>query len=280
VVAAASEAVSTVASSLKPSVQPHASSQFEAAQEPGLRILIFGKPGSGKGTLSARLVQKYDLEFVASGDVLRREIMNHSEIGRMAEEIVRSGGLVPDELMLKIIMKELDKLHGKSWILDGFPRTLAQGEMLDKALTAQNRPFNMIVHLAVPDSVIMKRISARWVHLPSGRVYNTSFGSSAPKVPGKDDVTGEPLTKRPDDNPETFSKRLATFHESTSPLLHYFAERYPGSLHSLEGATSDEIWPNLQAIIDPYNIERKPRRLSQQEVSTVRSEADDLREDK
>jgi adenylate kinase len=172
-------------------------------------------------------------------------------------------------------------------------------------------------------------------------VYNTSFGSSAPKVPGKDDVTGEPLTKRPDDNPvsrntplatsrhhhepaepdhsdvmslqETFSKRLATFHESTSPLLHYFAERYPGSLHNLEGATSDEvklaatfsyhhapeaddltlasappdnvigiekIWPNLQAIIDPYNIERKPRRLSQQEVATVRSEADDLQEGK
>ncbi len=102
-------------------------------------------------------------------------------------------------------------------------------------------------------------LTARWVHLPSGRVYNTSFGSSAPKVAGKDDITGEPLSKRPDDNPvsshaslqgtpplilhpqETFSRRLATFHASTSPLLDYFSERYPNSLHSLEGATSDEV---------------------------------------
>lgn len=169
--------------------------------------------GSGKGTLSARLVQKYDLEFVASGDVLRREIMNKTEVGRAAEEIVASGGElkwrwwwkweVDNELMIGHLLCWLDSIitgrfdvednHARveqatregegyfdlfchlgeekhelkrflgprlqSWILDGFPRTLAQGEMLDKALTAQGRPFNMIVHLAVPDSVIMKRIS-------------------------------------------------------------------------------------------------------------------------
>ncbi|KAI5450550.1 Adenylate kinase 2 [Naganishia albida] len=247
--------------------------------EDGLRILIFGKPGSGKGTLSARLVQKYDLHFVSTGDVLRREIMNGTKVGKEAEAIVASGGLVSDELMLEIIQTELDKLHGESWILDGFPRTLRQAGLLDSALNEQGRPLNMIIHLAVPDAVIMKRISARWVHLPSGRVYNTQFKSSAPKVPGLDDETGEPLTRRPDDRPETFQRRLEAFYESTSPLLDYFADKHPESLHELAGATSDEIWPQLEALIDPYGIQRERLKpVDEEEVKHTREVADDLRD--
>ncbi|KAJ9111827.1 hypothetical protein QFC20_002414 [Naganishia adeliensis] len=325
-----------------------------APVEDGLRILIFGKPGSGKGTLSARLVQKYDLHFVSTGDVLRREIMNGTKVGKEAEAIVASGGLVSDELMLEIIQTELDKLHGKSWILDGFPRTLRQAGLLDSALNEQGRPLNMIIHLAVPDAVIIKRISgehplpsilsllpslspksSRWVHLPSGRVYNTQFKSSAPKVPGLDDETGEPLTRRPDDRPETFQRRLEAFYESTSPLLDYFADHHPESLHELAGATSDEvrraslplpppssspseganktlapsgfsyhsapqgqdltltlaaapsdniagvekIWPQLEALIDPYGIQRdRLKPVDEEEVKHTREVADDLRD--
>ncbi|ADV24683.1 adenylate kinase, putative [Cryptococcus gattii WM276] len=211
------------------------SPSYDGVEEKGLRMLVFGKPGSGK----VRLVKEYDISFVSTGDVLRKEIAAKSEVGRKAEAIVASGGLVSDELMLEIVKAELDRLKGKSWIVDGFPRTLHQGELIDRVLNQENRPLNMVVHLNVPDSVIMARIAARWVHLPSGRVYNTTY--SAPKVPGKDDVTGEPLTKRPDDTPETFSKRLQAYYESTAPLLKYFEEMYPESLHSISGSSSDEV---------------------------------------
>lgn len=139
----------------------------------------------------------------------------------MAEEIVAQGGLVPDELMLKVVTSKLDSLHNKHWILDGFPRTLAQGELLnshlkfvliiiylsysfvDKLFSKQHTPLSLVVNLDVPDEVILSRISDRWVHLPSGRVYNLSY--NRPKVEGFDDQTGEPLTKRPDDNPVCIS---------------------------------------------------------------------------
>ncbi|WVR04524.1 hypothetical protein IAU60_001528 [Kwoniella sp. DSM 27419] len=234
-----SESFNSITEKFKEAVTHTHSEQYEGIEERGLRMLVFGKPGSGKGTLSARLVRDYDIAFVSTGDVLRKEIAAKSEVGRKAEEVVATGGLVSDELMLEIIKAELDRLHGKSWIIDGFPRTLHQGELLDKVLNEENRPLNMIVHLNVPDSVIMARIAARWVHLPSGRVYNTTY--SRPKVPGKDDVTGEPLVKRPDDTPETFSKRLQAYYESTAPLLEYFARTYPSSLFSLSGSSSDEV---------------------------------------
>ncbi|KAK6903888.1 adenylate kinase [Kwoniella mangroviensis CBS 10435] len=233
------DSVNDLAEKFKNAVQQSHSEQYEGVEERGLRMLIFGKPGSGKGTLSARLVKEYDIAFVSTGDVLRKEIAAGSEVGKKAEAVVASGGLVSDELMLEIVKTELDRLHGRSWIVDGFPRTLHQGELLDSVLNQENRPLNMIVHLNVPDSVIMARISARWVHLPSGRVYNTTY--SAPKVPGKDDITGEPLSKRPDDTPETFSKRLQAYYESTAPLLEYFAKTYPSSLFSLSGSSSDEV---------------------------------------
>ncbi|KAK8846862.1 hypothetical protein IAR55_005952 [Kwoniella newhampshirensis] len=234
-----SETFNSLADKFRKAVEYSRSEQYEGVEEGGLRMLVFGKPGSGKGTLSARLVKDYDIAFVSTGDVLRKEIAAKSEVGRKAEQVVATGGLVSDELMLEIVKAELDRLRGKSWIVDGFPRTLHQGELLDKVLNEENRPLNMIVHLNVPDSVIMARISARWVHLPSGRVYNTTY--SAPKVPGKDDVTGEPLSKRPDDTPETFSKRLQAYYESTAPLLQYFSKTYPDSLFSLSGSSSDEV---------------------------------------
>ncbi|WWC59391.1 uncharacterized protein I303_101946 [Kwoniella dejecticola CBS 10117] len=353
------DSVNDIAEKFKRAVEHSHSEQYEGVEERGLRMLIFGKPGSGKGTLSARLVKEYDIAFVSTGDVLRKEIAAGSEVGKKAEAVVASGGLVSDELMLEIVKTELDRLHGRSWIVDGFPRTLHQGELLDSVLNKENRPLNMIVHLNVPDSVIMARISARWVHLPSGRVYNTTY--SAPKVPGKDDITGEPLSKRPDDTPETFSKRLQAYYESTAPLLEYFAKTYPSSLFSLSGSSSDEVliaaglksppsaapssstsststhnqdanhddeneqvtdfktfassidipisdtsstqpngcesessktmasldqlWPQLQNLIEPFNLRRAKktltqdgRELTEDEVKEVRKEADDLKD--
>ncbi|KAI9638692.1 adenylate kinase [Dioszegia hungarica] len=234
-----SDSISSVVQRMRELVAQERKGWVEGDQEreKGLRMLMFGKPGSGK--LICRLLKLYDIAFVSTGDVLRKEIAAKSPLGLRAEEVVRTGGLVSDELMLEIVKTELDRLRGRSWIIDGFPRTLHQGKLLDDVLNEEGRPLNMIVHLNVPDSVIMARISARWVHLPSGRVYNTTY--SAPKVEGVDDVTGEPLIKRPDDTPEVFTKRLKAYYDSTAPLLEYFSSAYPESLHSLSGSTSDEV---------------------------------------
>jgi len=227
-----------------------------------LRMLMFGKPGAGKGTLSSRLVKKYDILTISTGDLLRQHIAEGTQVGRQAGEIVAQGGLVPDDLMLKVVTSKLDALHDRHWILDGFPRTLGQGKLLDTHLESQNIPLTLIVNLDIPDEVILGRISDRWVHLPSGRVYNMSY--NRPKVDGLDDETGEPLTKRPDDHPDIFSRRLKQFYASTSPLLSYYASNPKAArLVTLQGETSDEIWPKLEAAVlssFPGLRERLPRR--------------------
>ncbi|KAF9464751.1 adenylate kinase-domain-containing protein [Collybia nuda] len=234
-----------------------------------LRMLMFGKPGAGKGTLTARLVKKYDIVSLSTGDLLRQHIAEGTEVGREADDIVARGGLLPDEVMLKVVTSKLDLVHNKHWILDGFPRTLGQGELLNSHLKAKNTPLSLIVNLDVPDEVILGRISDRWVHLPSGRVYNMSY--NRPKIDGLDDETGEPLIKRPDDNIEVFSRRLSQFYASTSPLLAYYRRlselnptrnlhQHPHQLsfnssnqklklETLSGTTSDENWPHLDSLV-------------------------------
>jgi adenylate kinase len=223
--------------------------QFSKDQSKVLRMVMFGKPGSGKGTLSGRLVKKYEIMSLSTGDILRQNISERTEIGRLAEGVVARGGLLSDDIMLKVVTSQLDSLHYKHWILDGFPRTLGQGKLLNEHLRTELMPLSLIINLDVADDVFLNRISERYVHLPSGRVYNSSF--NRPKVEGRDDVTGEPLTKRPDDNPETFARRLQQFYASTSPLLSYYASDPLTStkLVTLKGETSDQIWPQLDAVV-------------------------------
>ncbi|KAF8509261.1 adenylate kinase-domain-containing protein [Gautieria morchelliformis] len=221
-------------------------------------MLMFGKPGSGKGTLSARLTQKYNISFLSTGDLLRQEIAKKSEVGRTAEEIVAHGGFLPDDIMIRVITGKLDLLNDEHWILDGFPRTLGQAELLDSHLRNNESPLSLIVNLDVPDEVILSRIADRWVHLPSGRVYN--LGYNRPRVDGRDDVTGEPLSKRPDDNPEIFARRLKKFYDSTSPLISYYASGASPltNLVTLSGTTSDEIWPKLEQVKLGHASETSP----------------------
>lgn len=175
--------------------------------------------------------------------------------GIQVESILKSGGLVADDLMLKLISTEL-RTRGwlsdlslnssilpsedptASFILDGYPRTASQATSLDEIV-----PINLAVSLKTPFSVILDRIAGRWVHEPSGRVYNTTFNK--PKVEGKDDVTGEPLTKRPDDDEEVYRARFRKFQETSEPLLEHYAKK--GVLIEVEGMSSDEISPKLYA---------------------------------
>ncbi|KAJ5807859.1 hypothetical protein N7474_009128 [Penicillium riverlandense] len=220
------------------------------------RIILVGAPGVGKGTQSERLLARFpQLASISSGDLLRENVRRKTPLGLQAEAAMQSGNLVPDAMILNLIASEL-KTKGwlpevsssspklspsASFILDGFPRTAAQASSLDTIV-----PVNFVVHLLTPPSVILSRIASRWVHEPSGRVYNTDF--HAPQVPGKDDVTGEPLTQREDDSIDTWKQRLRKFEETSKALLEHYDRR--GCLWRVEGNSSDEISPQLFAEVE------------------------------
>ncbi|KAF9425274.1 hypothetical protein BGZ94_007684 [Podila epigama] len=211
-----------------------------------LRLLLIGSPGAGKGTQSSRIQVNFEVNSISSGDLLRRNIASGTDIGKRAAKEMANGALVSDEVMVKLIDQELNKLGPDThWLLDGFPRTMAQAKTLDKTLEVVNQPLNLVIHLNVPEEVILQRIMDRWVHIPSGRVYNMTY--NPPKRAGLDDITGEPLERRADDNPETFKIRLQKHHELTEPLLDYYKQR--NILVSLSGNTSDEIYPQIRQLL-------------------------------
>ncbi|KAK3838824.1 MAG: adenylate kinase-domain-containing protein [Linnemannia gamsii] len=211
-----------------------------------LRLLLIGSPGAGKGTQSGRIQNNFEVSTISSGDLLRKNIAQGTDIGKRAAKEMKNGAFVSDEVMVKLIDSELAKLGAEQgWLLDGFPRTMTQAQALDHTLESLSQPLNLVIHLNVPEEVILQRIMDRWVHIPSGRVYNMTY--NPPKRAGLDDVTGEPLERRPDDNPETFKIRLQKHHELTEPLLDYYKNK--NILVSLAGNTSDEIYPQIRELL-------------------------------
>ncbi|MBW0484867.1 hypothetical protein O181_024582 [Austropuccinia psidii MF-1] len=225
-----------------------------------LRMILLGAPGSGKGTLSSKLIERFRLDIIGIGDLLRRNVEKQTKIGRLAESYISKGDLLPDPIILEIVQPELKKLKNKDWILDGLPRTRQQAIQLDKFMKSElNDQLNLVVSLEVPTEVILKRITERWIHAPSGRVYNTTY--TPPKVMGKDDITGEPLIKRKDDTVEVFSNRLRLFHNENKPLLEYYDNQFVMTgpeahkrkkLAHLFGTSSDEIWPQIDKVVKEH----------------------------
>uniref|UniRef100_A0A182RGR2 GTP:AMP phosphotransferase, mitochondrial n=1 Tax=Anopheles funestus TaxID=62324 RepID=A0A182RGR2_ANOFN len=205
------------------------------------RAIIMGAPGSGKGTVSGRIVKAFNLKHISSGDLLRSNIEKRTELGLIADKYIREGKLVPDIYITKCILNELEQIQSYSWLLDGFPRTREQADDLWK----QER-IDSVINLDVPFDVIIERIQSRWVHLPSGRVYNVGFND--PKTPGRDDITGEPLSQRPDDNPVAVRKRLEVYDACTRPINEYFDKK--GVLVTFKGSTTDEIWPHVKKYLE------------------------------
>jgi nucleoside-triphosphate--adenylate kinase len=144
-----------------------------------LRLIILGAPGSGKGTISSRIVKEFRLPHLSSGDLLRANVEKKTPIGLKAREYISKGHLLPDDFISKIILDELKILGNSSWLLDGFPRTLAQAKMLDSARINVDR----VINLNVPFEVIVNRLKHRWVHPSSGRVYNLEFNPPKVQVP-------------------------------------------------------------------------------------------------
>lgn len=213
------------------------------------RAVIMGPPGSGKGTISEWIVRDFALKYLSCGELMRQNVRNKTQLGLEMAPYVEKGKLVPDEVVTKLILHEVNNIYKNDhWLLDGFPRTVPQAEAL-----YQDTALSCVLNLAVPEEEITKRIEGRWIHAASGRTYHTEF--NPPKVPFKDDVTGEPLEQRADDKPATVRARLATYRAQTEPLLAYYDKK--GLLHEFHGTKSKEIWPHVYKYLSSL---RKPVR--------------------
>jgi len=184
-----------------------------------LKAIIFGAPGSGKGTYASRLQAKLGVEVIAMGDIFRELMKEDSELGRKVKVYVEKGLLVPDEVVVEVLKQRLSKIpKGKGFILDGYPRTLEQAKILESITK-----IDVILLLNVPDWIIIERLSSRRICRDCGTVYNIRF--LKPKVEGICDKCTGPLYQRSDDNPEVIKKRLQVYQEQTRPLLEYFKEK-------------------------------------------------------
>jgi adenylate kinase len=182
-----------------------------------MRLILLGAPGAGKGTQSKEMTKRYGIPQISTGDIFRAAIANGSELGLKVKSIVESGQLVTDDLVIALVDERLKQPDcQKGFLLDGFPRTVAQAEALHN-LTG----IDFVVDIEVADADIIQRLTGRRMHLASGRIYHVVY--QPPKVPGVDDVTGEPLVQRQDDTEETVRKRLSVYHEQTSPLRHFYS---------------------------------------------------------
>jgi len=214
----------------------------------GIRAVLLGPPGSGKGTQSPRLKDMYCVCHLSTGDLLRAEISSGSALGTEIKRLIDLGQLVSDELVLRMVDENLDKPECKNgFLLDGFPRTMGQAEKLDTMLETRKQPLDAVVEFAIDDSLLVSRICGRWFHLASGRSYHEEF--HPPRVPGKDDITGEPLVRRNDDNPETLKKRLESYHNLTSPLVDYY--RKQGLHRSVDASQpANTVFAQIKSIFD------------------------------
>ena len=182
-----------------------------------MRLILLGAPGAGKGTQAQFICEKYDIPQISTGDMLRAAVKAGTELGVMAKQIMDAGGLVSDELIINLVKERIAEDDcAKGFLFDGFPRTIPQAE----ALKESGVPIDGIVEIDVADEEIIKRMSGRRVHPGSGRTYHLVF--KAPKVEGKDDVTGEDLVQRPDDQEDTVRQRLEIYHQQTAPLVDFY----------------------------------------------------------
>ena len=219
--------------------------------------LITGPPGGGKGTLSKKIVANFDVAHISTGDVLRAHVREGTELGIAAKAYMNKGDLVPDDLIVDLVLLELEanksaRAH-QHVLLDGFPRTAAQAH----ELAARDIGIDLVLDLCVPVEDIVSRISNRWTHAASGRVYSYAF--NPPKVEGFDDETGEPLIQRDDDKPDTVRARLAAYEELTAPLTAHYDAQAKTSYHKFTGDScpdliaqdrrSEAIWSEMRPIL-------------------------------
>ncbi len=207
-----------------------------------MNVILLGPPGAGKGTQAAHICEKFNIPQISTGDMLRAAVVAGTTIGLKAKKVIDEGSLVPDDIIITLVKERIQSEDCKNgYLLDGFPRTITQAD----ALKSEDIKIDYVVEVQVPDEDIVVRMSGRRVHLPSGRTYHIAF--NPPIVKNKDDLTGEDLIQRVDDNEEIVRERLSIYHQQTQPLVDYYSEQAleensVTKFHTISGVgTLDEV---------------------------------------
>ena len=218
-----------------------------------VNLVLLGPPGAGKGTQADRLRKDFSLPYYSTGIILREAVEAQSELGKKAKEYMDRGDLVPDELICEVIAERFDSGEADDgFLLDGFPRTVGQAEMLDALLDSRGRELTAVLLIDAPDDEVVRRLSGRRTCAKGQHVYHVEF--DPPKHEGVWDQDGSRLIQRDDDKPETVRKRLAVYHEQTEPLVDWYEDK--GVLRRFDGRRSpDEVHDRIRATLATKRLE-------------------------
>jgi adenylate kinase len=218
-----------------------------------LNLILIGPPGAGKGTQAERLVDDFDLPYYATGDILRAAVSDGTELGREAKGYMDRGELVPDELVCRVIMEQIDSDEAlDGFLLDGFPRTVHQAQVLDDELDRRGRSLTAVLLITASDEVVISRLSGRRICRKAGHVYHVEL--DPPKNPGVCDQDGSRLIQREDDKPETVAKRLAVYRDHTEPVIEWYRDK--SFLRAFDGDRSpEEVHGHIRATLATLRLE-------------------------